>query len=60
LRESDLTEALKKLRPEKIKEILGSQTRQESPPKPAEQAKEPPELVKLQKNCPCLVTGAVF
>jgi hypothetical protein len=34
LRESDLTEELKKLRTEKITEIIGSQPQEESPPKP--------------------------
>lgn len=39
LRESDLTEELKKLRAEKIKEILGSQIPEETPPQTAEQPK---------------------
>jgi hypothetical protein len=39
LRESDLTEELKKMRSEKIKEILGSQTQDESPKQTAEEMK---------------------
>ena len=39
LRESDLTEELKNLRSEKIKEILGSQTKEELPMETAEEAK---------------------
>jgi hypothetical protein len=39
LRESDLTDELKKLRSDKIKEILGSHTKEESSPKAAEEVK---------------------